>query len=170
MPDRVLATVWNWRDPAIAREDGSPRVRAAIQAAVLLTVAAVFRFVLGHPTPAYIAAGIAAVVLLLALALPSAFRALENFGKRFGAWVGAALTWILLVPVWLLIFVPGGLVLRLQKRDPLHRTLRPPHLTYWIPRRRRPAPEDYARQFQVEDREARGLERPVGAAEREDAR
>ncbi|HRX49903.1 MAG TPA: hypothetical protein P5571_00850 [Candidatus Krumholzibacteria bacterium] len=170
MSDRVLATVWNWREPRAARAGGSPRRRGLIQAAVLLAVAVVFRWGLGHALPALIAGGLAAVVLVTSQAIPAAFAAIEGFGRRLGVWVGAALTWLLLVPVWLLIFVPGGLALRLQGRDPLHRSLRPVHLTYWIPRRRRPAREDYARQFLVEDREARHLERPVDAAKREDAR
>lgn len=170
MSDRVLATVWNWREPRTAAAGGSPRRRGLIQTAVLLAVAVAFRWGLGHAVPAFIAGGLAAVMLVTSQALPAVYAAIEAFGRRLGEWVGAALTWLLLVPVWLLIFVPGGLLLRLQGRDPLHRSLRPAHLTYWIPRRRRPAREEYARQFLVEDREARGLERPVGAAEREDAR
>lgn len=170
MSDRVLATVWNWREAGPARRGGNPRLRGLIQTLVLLAVAAGLRWGLGHALPAFIAAGVAAVILVTSQGVPGVYAAIEAFGRRLGVWAGAALTWLLLVPVWLLVFVPAGLVLRLRGRDPLHRAPRAAGLTYWIPRRRRPGPEEYARQFLVEDREARGLERPVGAAEGEGVR
>lgn len=170
MSDRVLATVWNWRNPAPVTDRAHPRRRGLVQTAVLLAVAAVFRWGLGHGLPALIAVGFAAVILVTSQAMPGAYAAIENFGRRLGVWVGTALTWLTLVPLWLLVFVPVGLVLRLRGRDPLHRAPRAAGLTYWIPRRRRPAPEEYSRQFLVEDREARGLERPVDGIDREGGR
>ncbi|MCB1150238.1 hypothetical protein KDK88_01730 [bacterium] len=162
MSDRVLAVVWNWRHAAPAASGGHARRRGLIQTAVILAVAAGLRWGLGHELPAMIAAGVAAVVLGTSQAVPGAFAAIEGFGKRLGFWVGTALTWLTLVPLWLLVFLPAGLILKATGRDPLHRKPHAPGLTYWIPRRSRPAPEDYARQFLVEDREARGLKRKVG--------
>ena len=63
------------------------------------------------------------------------------------------------------IFLPGGMALRLWGRDPLHRHYRPVGLSYWIPRRQQPQPQQYGRQFLVEDRAARAELRPLAKDE-----
>ena len=83
--------------------------------------------------------------------------------RRFGQVVGTSLAWLLLTPLWLLVFVPGGLWQRLRGRDPLRRVPLKAGLTAWTPRRRASDARSAARQFQDEDREALGLERPEGA-------
>jgi hypothetical protein len=165
VPSRVLHTVWNWRDPASRSTETPAWRRGLLQVGVLLTVAAVFRFGLGHQLPAMIATGLAVIVLISSIAIPPVFRGIEAFGHWLGQVVGGALTYVFLVPVWLLMFLPGGIILRMQGRDPLHRKFRDQGMSYWIPRRKRPDTETYERQFLVEDREARELLRPVGQAE-----
>lgn len=162
MSSRILKTVWNWREPASAIIEPPAWRRGLLQVCVLLALAAVFRFGLGHDLPALIAVSLAGVVLVSSLAIQPVFRAIEAFGRWLGGIVGGSLTFVLLVPVWLLFFLPVGIILKLQRRDPLHRGFRDADLSYWIPRRRRPDVATYERQFLVEDREARILRRPVG--------
>jgi hypothetical protein len=86
---------------------------------------------------------------------------LIRLADRFGGAVGRLLGVVLLTPVFCLVIVPGGLWLRLRGRDPLHRRLRPPDLSYWIQRRTQPAPHQYDRQFLIEDKAARAERRPL---------
>jgi len=62
---------------------------------------------------------LAAVVLVLGLFIPPAFQAVQRALGRFGAWVGAALTWLLLVPFFYLVFMPGHFIMQVLKKDPL---------------------------------------------------
>ena len=157
--DRVLHTTWNWREAGTAAVGGSGRAAlrraAVIQAGVTALVAAVLRFGFGHHLFPLILWGLAGLVLVLGLAAPRAYRPIHAFGRGLGRIVGKALLYILLVPFYYLFFTPAALLLRLQKRDPLHRHFRDPRHTYWIRRGPRERGDNISRQFLREDREAR---------------
>ncbi|MCB1182711.1 hypothetical protein KDM41_04705 [bacterium] len=168
---RILQATWNWRDPA-ADGAGRPALgRAAlIQATVMLAVAALLRFALGHAVAASVVAVLAGVVAGLGLALPGVYRHVHRFGQSLGRGVGALLAWLLLVPFFYLFVTPVAAWLRWRGHDPLHRRRRDPGLTYWIPRGPQRPDENIARQFLREDRGARAVARPVGSRpERGDA-
>lgn len=166
--ERVLAATWNWRAPA-GPAPGSGRAalrRAAfIQAGVTAAVGAVLRFGFGHHLFPQILWGIAVLVLVLGLFFPRAYRPVHAFGRGLGRFVGRILVYVLLVPLYYLFFTPVALLLRIQKRDPLHRDFRDPRHTYWIARGPRERGENATRQFLREDREARGELRDVGSNE-----
>ena len=64
------------------------------------------------------------LILILGLFIPSAYRPVHTFGQWLGRVVGKTLNLVLLVPFYFLFFTPVALLLRLQGRDPLHRTNR----------------------------------------------
>ena len=124
-------------------------------------VVAVILLVLGHRIPFYIVGGIGVVTMLLGFVLPRVWLKLSALGDHFAAWVGRLLGWVLLTPVFYLVIVPAGLVLRVTGRDPLHRRFRAEGVSYWIRRSVKPEAAQYARQFLVEDRRARAEIRPI---------
>jgi hypothetical protein len=154
---------WRWPDRPPRRP--APRWRKpALQTVVMGLVGLLLYAGLGHHTAGFVIWGLALVLLVLNLASPAASARIEAWGTSFGRFVGAVLSWLLLVPTFVLVFVPAGVVMRLRGRDPMRRKPRESGLSYWVPRRLPFVPEHYARQFLVEDREARTLARPVGTA------
>lgn len=160
--------IWNWRAAITAnqerpqRETARLRRRGLLQGLVIVAVGTALNRGFGHELAGRLLVVIGALQTLLAVVRPLWLGAVERRLRRFGELVARVLAWLLLGPLWLLVFVPAGLVLRWQGRDPLHRGPLPPGVTAWIPRRRAPAAESCARQFLDEDREARALRRPVG--------
>ncbi len=167
MASSVQETVWNWRDSsgrsAGKSEAASLRRQAVIQAAVMGVIGFILYQWIGHVTFARIVWGLAGVILILGLVAPRAYKPIHGFGQWLGRAVGALLTYLLLVPLFFLVFTPGALILRLQGRDPMHRRARDRKFTCWIPRRRPATTETYSRQFLLEDKTARGELRPVGS-------
>ena len=166
--DRVLAATWDWRAPAgPAPGSGRAALRraASIQAGVTTAVGAVLRFGFGHHLFPLILWGIAAVVLVLGLFLPRAYRPVHSFGRGLGRFVGKVLMYVLLVPFYYLFFTPVAVLLRLRGRDPLHRGFRDPRHTYWIARGPKERGDNARRQFLREDREARDALRDVDTGE-----
>lgn len=101
----------------------------------------------GHAVPASIIGAIAGFVLVSGLCIPTLFARWEAFGRAFGRGVGVAVTWICLVPVFYLVFVPGRLILVILRKDPMGRVF-PTHApTYWVPRAPVKDVAEYRRQF-----------------------
>jgi hypothetical protein len=165
----VCEAIWNWREAAtVAAAAGSGaavlRRAALVQALVMGAIGLLLHFVLGHELLARIVWALAGVIVLLGLVAPPAYRPIHRFGRWLGRIVGVALIYVLLVPFFYLFFFAVSLILRLQRRDPMQRSSLPAGLTYWIPRRHESAAEQYERQFLREDKEARGLRRPLAGA------
>jgi hypothetical protein len=157
----VQSAVWNWRD----KPDHKPthlRRQAVLQATVMGAAGAAIKFWWGHDTAGLIVWGLAIVVLFLGLTMPTTYRIVHGFGQRLGHFVGRILGYLLLTPLYFLVFLPGAIILRLQKRDPMHRSPRDINHTCWIERGEEPTADSYQRQFMIEDKVARGNLRPVG--------
>lgn len=101
----------------------------------------------GRPIPAAALGTIAAVLLLAGLFLPALYGKIDRLGRAFGRLVATALTWVLLVPMFFLVFAPGRLVLKLRGVDPLTRKCPSSEPTYWVPRKPVSGDADYKRQF-----------------------
>lgn len=138
-PGRAEAAlaIWNWRDP---RPQGPPpppirrvRIRGSRQAAMVAAIAGVLRL-LGLHTASWFVLGAATVVLLAALVSPlGLYTVLDKASQAIGSRIGRALTWLLLVPLFYLFFVPFGLLFRRGRRDRLKRYFDPETPTYWEP-------------------------------------
>lgn len=115
-------------DPANGRTAAAVRRAAAVRAAIALVVAAVLLW--WKPWLAAVAAAVAVLTLLLGLLSPlGAYAALERALERFAHAVGRLVTWILLPPLYYLLFAPAGLLLRRHLR--LTRRPDPEQTTYW---------------------------------------
>jgi len=167
MSRAIGSIVWNWRQDAAAqaraRAVADARRRGLLQAGVLLGVAVLLRYVWHRTLPGHVFFVAGVVVLLAALWRPLGLRPLHRLGRAAGRAAGIGLTWLLLVPFFAVCIVPGGLLLRLRGSDPLARRPLAPGLTGWIARRHEPDPASLTRQFLVEDRAARRLQRPEGS-------
>jgi hypothetical protein len=156
---QASSIAWNWRDRAVqgkaarAREAASNRTKGLIGGAVGLAVAALFYFLFHKVKTAEVIAAIAVLIALTALVSPlGAYKTLSRWLDRFAHAVGAAVTWVLMVLLFYLVFLPAGLFLRkklamtLGKNREADRRLP----TYWIAteeRERARTPESYRKQF-----------------------
>jgi hypothetical protein len=137
-------------DLAVAR---ASEVRAVRNQALALTLGGALCYLaLGRHRAGIALWSLALVVLAAGLLSSAARRRLARLGGLVQQAVGRTLAWALLTPVYFLIFTPAALVLRLRRRDPLHRRPLPPPQTYWWPRPHAPRPESYGRQFIFEER------------------
>jgi hypothetical protein len=110
-------------------------------ALVLLGIAPVLRRHLVRP-PLLIAA---AVVLLLALAVPRSLVGPRRIWLAFGERLGRVTSPIVIGLVYVVAVVPMALVLRLRRRDPLGLRLDRARASYWV--RRDGGGTDLTRQF-----------------------
>jgi len=69
--------------------------------------------------------------LLLSLCAPALWAPVASLFERLVAWLLRLLTWALLLLVFVVIFVPGRLLLLLLRRDPLSRRREPARASYW---------------------------------------
>jgi hypothetical protein len=82
-------------------------------------------------------AAILVAMALAAIARPQWFRSFHGLSMKVSAWLGERMGKVVLTLLFLLVFTPLGLILRLFRHDPL--ALRRPADTdtYWLPVRRR---------------------------------
>lgn len=144
---QVVDQVWKWNQPTRGAAPAKrPWGRALLQAAVAAAVGA-FLWHRGHRVFPGILFALSSFVAVSGLFIPRAFLAFEKAGKLLGQLVGNALSWILLVPTFFLIFFPARILLILTGRDPMRRTFPSDEKTYWV---KRPPVKDvgeYSRQF-----------------------
>lgn len=117
-----------------------------LQAVIPAAVGAFFWYK-GKPVAAGVLFGIGALLLVSGFLIPALFLTIEKAGRWFGKWVGTAITWILLTPVFYLVFVPGRLILMMQGIDPMSRKFPTDAKTYWVPRKPVTSVDEYKRQF-----------------------
>ena len=146
----VAAVVWPWRErvaPAGPAAAAPAAVAALRQAAVMAVVGAGLFFWLEHRAMGIVVWSMAGVVLAAGLFLPSAFFALERFGRQLGKGVGVLLTWGLLVPFYYLCFGFLRLAQKIGGKDPLCRKFPSDEATYWTPRKPVRNVAQYRKQF-----------------------
>lgn len=140
---------WNWKASgqlmAAAGKPMSHRTKALIQAPIMVGIGFLSRHY-GHRVGSTIIWILAGLVLVGGLFIPPLFKAIENGGKKLGHWIGAAITWGLMVPFFFLCFVPGRWILALSGKDPLTRKFPSDEPTYWIPRPPVPSLDQYKKQ------------------------
>jgi hypothetical protein len=145
-----IVNTWTWQavgPPLPVRHPWSPKVKACLQAPLMVGVAYAIHHFTGHVIMPLIIAGLAALILLGGLAVPPIFNAFERFGLLLARWVAAGLTWGLLVPFFYLVFGFGKLVLLVTRQDPLSvRFPAPDHATFWVKRQPVPSLDQYRRQ------------------------
>ena len=145
----VYKAVWPWREREQegAQAKNPSLKRALIQVIVLMALAALLYFKFDKRIPAITLTCASTIILIGALFIPPLFFAVEKIAFWVGKAVAVGMTWLLLVPFYYICFLPGNLVLRLVKKDPMFRKFPGTEETYWTPR---PAVHDlnyYKRQY-----------------------
>ncbi len=132
---QAIAWPWRGRDGRVAAAAAARahelRRKGMIQGAIGLCIAAAF-YAFDHTTLALVAGSIACVMALLALVSPTgAFAAVERGLLRFGRAVGVVVTWLVMLPIFGLFFVPFGLLFRRGAKDPMRRGYDTALPSYW---------------------------------------
>jgi len=104
-----------------------------VQLAIMLA-ATVVLFYFDHLVGATVVCLLTVGVATLALAAPDLLGRFQETGKKAGVWVGNGIGAFLLTLVYFLLFVPGGLLLRVARIDPLNRRFPARGKTNWIDR------------------------------------
>jgi hypothetical protein len=131
------AAIWRWRGGESEAAPPAPvariRWRGSFQALAGGAVGLALWW-LGAKAIATVAFAFAAVILGSALASPTGLYALlQRFFEAGGRVIGRAMTWIVMVPIFYLFFLPFGRLLRRGRRDRLHRHFDVEAKTYWEP-------------------------------------
>jgi len=102
----------------------------------------------GRPKLAGVLLAVAIVLVLLAMLSPR-WLALPNRGWfKLGMLLNAVVSPVVLGAMFVLMFVPVAIVMRIVGRDPLHRRFDAAALTYWVDRRPPgPPPDSFNHQF-----------------------
>ena len=142
--------VWDWRnqnDKAGRLESGKLRIRAAVSVVVLSLIAALLYYRFHREIMACIPLGIAAIFLLCIAFCVPCLAAIEKGVGHFATGVGTAITWILLVPFFYLVFVSLRLILVITRQDPMFRKANHSASTYWTDRNHIADKANLERQF-----------------------
>ncbi len=123
------------------------RVRVLVQIAIMTLAGTIVYFLFGHRIIAGIIWFLACLLLFGFLFSPTIVSGFERFGAWLGQFVGTALTYILLVPMFYIVFTFGRLVITFLGRDPLQRKWKPEASTYWEDRKTPFDATHFKRQF-----------------------
>ena len=90
---------------------------------------------------------IAGIIFFSAIVSPNGlYRGLQGLFGSLGNFTGRVLTWLMLVPLFYLFFLPFGKLMRRGQRDALKRKLEPESESYWEVHKEF-SPADLDRQF-----------------------
>lgn len=120
--------------------------KVLLQTAIPMAMSSYFLYK-GKPVTAGILFGVGVVMLISGFLIPALFNRVEKLGQEMGRLVSVAITWILLVPMFYLVFVPGRLILKLRGIDPMCRQFPTNAPTYWVPRKPVADVANYKRQY-----------------------
>jgi len=152
-PTAGAAVAWSWQRPdpraEVTGESAAARRQGVIGGVVGLAFAALFFFWLHRRTLAEVVAAIAIVTTLAALLSPRGlYRQLTRLLDLLAHAVGTVVTWILMVVLYALLFVPVGLILRWTGKIALRTPADPAARSYWTNLEAAPVnPESYSKQF-----------------------
>ena len=92
--------------------------------------------------------GASSVIVVTALASPTGlYASLERGLAELGRVAGRGLNWVILAPLFYLVFFPFGLLFRRGGKDRLKRHFEPEASTYWEPHREPTTASPWERQF-----------------------
>ena len=132
---------------ASARPAPAGKTMAMVGLVLGYSVAAYLFFGRGHVVAPAIILTLSTGVALCAVFAPAAYQVLHGFFLRVGHKVGLVLSYLLLVPLFYLFFVPARLLRALTGSDPLRLSAKAARDTYWTPRPVDADPERYRKQY-----------------------
>ncbi len=147
----AAAEIWSWREPRVEASRESPQRARALGSLQALGTAALgaLLFVYWSRIIGTLVLSLSGLVLAAALISPSGlYRAIRRGFSALVRLTGHAMTWILMVPIFYLIFLPFGLLFRRGRRDRLKRYFETDATSYWEPHEGPTASsQNYDRQF-----------------------
>ncbi|NKB25481.1 MAG: hypothetical protein GKR87_14110 [Kiritimatiellae bacterium] len=135
--NKVSTVVWPWQEtpPQTHRcEEKKFWIEATVETLISSIIACLLFFKWDKPIMATVVFCVGGFFLFAKFAIPTLYSTLRVYLLRFAHFVGLVLTWVLLVPVFYLCFVPGRFIQRLKGNDPLTRKCPSNEVTYWVPR------------------------------------
>lgn len=112
---------------------GEARIGGTIRALISATFGLVV-FLFWSQLIGTIVLSLSAIILFSALVSPTGlYRGLQGLFATLGNFTGRVLTWLMLVPLFYLFFLPFGLLMRRGRRDALKRYFEPERDSYWEP-------------------------------------
>jgi len=131
----VSKAVWHWQE--MTGEAGklslTKKLVSVLGRCLLLALGGMFFLVFFKRLfPAYLIFSLATLILVSGFLLPALFLALVNLEKLLGIWIGRVLTYLMLVPLFYLFFVPAHLISIMSRKDPLNRKFPTDLKTYWV--------------------------------------
>jgi hypothetical protein len=122
----------------------SDRSTGLVFAGVALIVAALWR---NDETVLLVSLGIAGVLVVTSLLVPTLLRPLNILWFRFGMLLHRVVNPLVMFIIFAFVFLPGGLLMRLW-HDPLRSRRAPDGASYWIDRKaEKTAPQSMTNQF-----------------------
>ena len=148
-PANPESVVWDWKtNPEIQIETKSQlRRRAILPITLTFLIGSLFRFFFEWIHSSWILYGICTVFVFMMLFAPTWLKTIENAMLVFGRWVGIALTWILLVPFFFIVFLPLRIFQTLSGGDPMRSQYDTSKESYWIDRSEEARPTDIEKQY-----------------------
>ena len=149
MSKKTTEVVWKWEKAGAesAPAAAPSKTRYWIQFAVMAAVGALIYFWLRHPVGAYVVWGLAALLLSGILFSDRVLHGFERVAAFLAHVIGTGLTWLLLTPLFYLVFWPGRLVQKLAGKDPMRRKLDPAAPSYWSDYQKLDIQDRYQRQY-----------------------
>ncbi len=147
-PD-ASAVIWNWQSPETkpAVGSGARRTKGVLQGVVGLVVGTLLYFFVSEHM-GMLAWSVSSFILISAALSPDgAYAAIERVLDWLVDTVGTVVTWLVMVPIFYLIFLPFGMLFRRGQNDAMKRYYDDGAKTYWVTRASTNTPEDRERLF-----------------------
>ena len=122
-------------------------LRSLRQSIIMAIIAGLFIVFLRLKIAGYILLVFSGAVFLSGLLTPSLFYAMERGGIFIGQAASVIFTWVFLVPVFVIFFIPGRIILLLNRKDPLRLKFPSPEGSFWVPHTNAENMEQYRRQY-----------------------
>lgn len=122
-------------------------LRIPLQILIMALAGGIVYAVFGHKIVAVVIWALACLLLFGFLFSPRIVAGFDRFGAWLGHFVGTALTYILLVPMYYLVFTFGRIIITILGRDPLQRKWLPEASSYWDDRAPRVQATHFKRQY-----------------------
>lgn len=113
----------------------------------MVTVGGILFGYFEHRIAGIVVWGLSAFLLSGILLFDAVLRGFEKTGIFLAHYLGAGMTWLLLTPLYYIVFGLGGVFLRLASKDPMRRKWDPQAKSYWIPHRKLDIESRYQKQF-----------------------
>jgi hypothetical protein len=141
----------DWASPPTAEPVRSPTGGMVLRVVIATLVGAGLLY-FGHRTAAIVLATVFSVVTVASLVWPAVPRAIDRLTARFQHLVGRTLTVVLLGAIFVVVFLPVWLVLRILRHDPIALGATPNDPSFWHPVARHPGRTLHRRPFAHERR------------------